>query len=319
MIEKQIYRGVHNTSPNFTFPTLLQYIEDMRKRMQRPLHVPIYAAAEEKSKLPDIEKVLKEQPYKLRMKLNEIVKQNDNEYESEPRPILYREYPRLYRASLFMIEVTKAFAHVDLLIRLYQAKKPEYQAFVYSYLDKAWIYVSEQLFLEPQLLNEAELCFLLGHELGHAQCLHTTIKLLTDQTLGRDQEYSADRCGFIVCMKWLLKQQPETPVQELAIQAVLYCTALLDKIEIADKKKGMDWKKYDREALHERFQEWLKSPHHLPPDHSSHPCTERRALSLYHFSQSSLFYRCMELPIEADAGLLSDKKLQEVMNLLKTC
>lgn len=315
-MEKLSYSGIHNTTPGFTFPTLLEFIETTRMRLQEPLGVPLYAAADEAAMLPAVAETLAKQPYALRGALNEMMKKNDGQYQQEPRPILHQEYPQLYRAALFMTRVTKEFAHIDLLIRLYRAKTPEYQAFVYSYLDKGWIYISEQFFLEPQMLSSPELCFLLGHELGHAQCRHTTIKLLTRQTPGRNGEYSADRCGLIACMKWLLEQAQDTPAEELAAQAVLDCTAMLDKIDVACRKKGTDWRKYDREALEKRFRGWLEAPHKLPPDSATHPATERRALAMHHFSQSRLFYQCLGLP--AAEGLLEDQKLREIMGLLRT-
>lgn len=311
------YSGNHNTTPGFQIPTLLEFVETTRERLKEPLRVPDYAAAGEENSVSAAMQAIRDDPYALRAALAESVKRLDSRFqEGSLRPISYGDYPQLYRAGLFVTAVTKELANTDLLIRLYTAKRPEdrYQAMAASYLDKAWIYISDRFFRELQMVDGGELCFLIGHELGHAHCRHTTIQFLGGGDVGRNGEYSADRSGLIVCAKWLAAQDPELAPEQAARQAVLCGLSMLDKLEVACRG-GMDWREYDRQALADRLQGWLDDPNHLPPDGSTHPCNARRALAMYHFSRSRLFYRCAGLPIQGQT-LLDDGMLREFMNTL---
>jgi len=286
--------------------------------LEEPVCVPAYAAAGEEEYIPAVMQRIQADPYALRSALAEAVNRMDGQFQNgSVRPISYGEYPRLYRAGLFMTAVTKEFANTDLLIRLYTYKKPEdrYQAMAISYLDKAWIYVSDRFFQELQMVDGAELCFLLGHELGHAHCRHTTIAILGGTDVGRDGEYSADRSGLIVCAKWLAAQDPELSPVQVARQAVLSSVAMLDKLDVAFQG-GMDWRMYDRQALEDRLQGWLDAPNRLPRDSDTHPCDARRALAMYHFSRSRQFYQLAGLSAQGE-DLMSDGMLREFMNTLK--
>lgn len=317
-MESIAYSGLHNTTPGFQIPTLMDFVETTRERLKEPFYVPAYAAAGEEDSIPTAVQRIQEDPYALRAAMAEMVKRlADRFQEGSLRPISYGDCPQLYRAGLFMTAVTKELANTDLLIRLYTAQKPEdrYQAMAVSYLDKAWIYVSDRFFQELQMVDGAELCFLLGHELGHAHCRHTTIEILGGGDVGRAGEYSADRSGLIVCAKWLAVQDPELAPVRVARQAVIRSLSMLDKLEVA-YRGGMDWRTYDWQALEDRLQSWLDAPNHLPPDFSSHPCNARRALAMYHFSRSQLFYRCAGLPAQGQV-LMDDGMLREFMNTLK--
>lgn len=298
-------------------PTLLDFVETTRERLKEPLRVPDYAAAGEENSISAAMQAIRDDPYALRAALAESVKLLDSRFqEGSLRPIAYGDHPQLYRAGLFVTAVTKELANTDLLIRLYTAKRPEdrYQAMAVSYLDKAWIYVSDRFFQELQMVDGGELCFLVGHELGHAHCRHTTISILGGGDVGRNGEYSADRSGLIVCAKWLAAQDPELAPEQIARQAVLRSLSMLDKLEVA-YRGGMDWRSYDRQALEDRLQGWLDAPNRLPADSGTHPCDARRALAMYHFSRSRLFCRCAGLP-DRGQSLLDDGTLQEFMNTL---
>lgn len=106
---------------------------------------------------------------------------------------------------------------------LYLGELPIANAFSVG-ADKAYIYVTSELFFR---LDEPEIRFLLGHELGHIICGHTKYKMLTRllvgmgysvpiagkviQTLGsvtfkplmmlwsRRSEFSSDRSGLLAC------------------------------------------------------------------------------------------------------------------------
>ncbi len=280
--------------------------------------MPAYAAAGEEEHIPAVMQRIQDDPYALRSALTEAVNRLDGRFQDGSlRPISYGDYPQLYRAGLFMTAVTKEFANTDLLIRLYTYKEKEdrYQAMAVSYLDKAWIYVSDRFFQELQMVDGAELCFLLGHELGHVHCRHTTIRILGGTDVGRDGEYSADRSGLIVCAKWLAAQDSGLSPARVARQAVLSSVSMLDKLNVACHG-GMDWRTYDRQALEDRLQGWLDAPNRLPRDSDTHPCDARRALAMYHFSRSQQFYRLAGLSPQGES-LMPDGMLREFMNTLK--
>lgn len=311
------YSGAHNTTPGFQFPTLLDFTESTLEYLKEPMTVPAYATAGEEVSISAAMQAIRDDSYALRTALYKEVKQLDERFQDGSlRPISYNDYPQLYRAGLFVTAVTRELANTDLLIRLYTAKQPEdrYQAMAVSYLDKAWLYVSDYFFREFEMVDGGELCFLLGHELGHAHCRHTTIAILGSGDVGRNGEYSADRSGLIVCARWLATQAPELDPDQLARQAVLRSLSMLDKLEVA-YRGGMDWRDYDRQELEDRLQGWLDTPNRLPSDSDTHPCNARRALAMYHFSRSRLFYQCAGLPDQGQS-LLDGRTLQEFMNTL---
>ena len=313
-----VYAGSAQGVPNFEFVSLYDYIQDTRKKLQEPLTLPQYAVAGEAGPVQKVSEVVAKDPYRLRTAVFEVIKQSSQNFlEGSLRPVPYQDYPELYRAAQFTMAAAKEFADLDVLIQIYQAKNPEdlYQAMAISYLNTAWLFVSEQFFMHANagMLRDGEICFLLGHELGHAQCRHSVIRLLADVDLGSNMEYSADRAGLIICTKWLLAHEPAEDVAALLHRAVLNCAATLDKLRLA-YKGYYPWQSYSYDDLEGRLQSWLDDPGKLPPDQPSHPCDERRALALYHFSQSELFWRFLGL--ESVPGLLTDNQLQHFMNTL---
>lgn len=313
-----VYAGSTQAVSAFSFASLYDYIQDTRKKLQEPLTLPQYAAAGEAGPVQKVSEIVAADPYRLRTTVFEAIKQSGQNFlEGSLRPVPYQDYPELYRAAQFTMAAAKEFADLDVLIQIYQAKAAGdlYQAMAVSYLNTAWIFVSEHFFMHANagMLRGEEICFLLGHELGHAQCRHHVIQLLTDVDLGSNIEYSADRAGLIVCAKWLLAHEPAADVRGLLHRAVLSCVATLDKLRLA-YKGYYPWQSYPYDELEGRLQSWLDDPGKLPPDQPSHPCDERRALALYHFGQSELLRNLLEL--EKMPGLLTDSQLQQFMNTL---
>ena len=313
-----VYTGTGQGIPKFSFPSLYDYVKSTRKELQKPLVLPKYAVAGEAEPVRKVSEIIREKPYKLRTSVIASMEEKTEDYQpGSLRPVPYREYPVLYRAAQFTVETEKKFAELDVFIQIYRAKKAEdlYQACAYGYLNKAWLFVSEHLFTQGNIdmLRDEEICFILGHELGHAQCRHSVIKLLADTELGSNQEYSADRAGMIVCAARTLRLHPDMDTRQALSLAVLYCVAALDKLRLA-YKDYTKWRDYDYDALEEKLRKWLDHPGELPADSASHPCDERRALALYHFSQSEMLWRMLGL--EPEAGLLTDMQLQQFMNTL---
>lgn len=310
------YSGKNHSAPGFEFPTLAEYIKTTREHLQKPLVIPDYSAAGEQDYIPNVMEVIHKNPYALRDEYLGAVSAFQQMYQpGTVRAVPYQEYPKMYQAALFMVGTAKEFGKLDLLIQIYQAASPEdvYQASAISYLDKGWIYVSEQFLKEPMMLNEAELCFLLGHELGHIQCRHASINCLCENAkLGRETEYSADRAGLIFCMKWLMANAPLTSVPELAEKAVLSGACVLDKITkaVLSPKKVL-WQDYDPKAMAQKIERWNDGTDPLGQDFQTHPHDSRRILAMLDFSRSRLFYQCLGL--EPPKGATSDQDLVKMM------
>lgn len=313
-----VYAGTEQTIPEFRFPSLYDFVQRTREELQQTLALPGYAVAGEKEPVQKVSDTISESPYKLRDTVNIALEQFGQNFQPDSlRPVPYQEYPTLYRAAQFTIQTEKKFADLDVLIQIYRAKSKGdlYQAQAISYLNKAWLFISEHLFMQgnADMLRDEEICFILGHELGHAQCRHTVIRLLAGVELGSNVEYSADRAGMIVCAKRALQLHPDMDARQALGRAVLYCVAALDKLGLA-YKGFTNWKDYDYGALEEKLRTWLDDPGKLPADSATHPCDERRALALYHFSQSEMLWRLLDLAPEG--GLLTDSQLQQFMNTL---
>ena len=306
------YFGTNWLTDGFTFPSLSDYIKDTKERLRQPLTIPAYATAGEAERIKRFSQLTQDNPYLQRAGFAEVVRQGGEDW-SDLRAIPYGEYPELYNVCVF---ASKILTGVSPIIFLYTAKTLGmlYNACALDYQDKVWIYLSDQLFQEHGMLKAEELCYLVGHELGHAQCHHTTIRSTADY--GSDKEYSADRAGMIVCAKWMLTHISGCPPEYAARQAALYGAATLLKLEtaMANGPNKTDWRTaMDYEKLRQDMDGVFDGAARLSISTGSHPHTRHRVMAMINFSQSQLFYRCLGLDPADYSGLCSDEHLQRMM------
>ena len=306
------YFGTNWLTDGFTFPSLSDYIKDTKERLRQPLTIPAYATAGEAERIKRFSQHTQDNPYLQRAGFAEVVRQGGEDW-SDLRAIPYGEYPELYNVCVF---ASKILTGVSPIIFLYTAKTLGmlYNACALDYQDKVWIYLSDQLFQEHGMLKAEELCYLVGHELGHAQCHHTTIRSTADY--GSDKEYSADRAGMIVCAKWMLTHISGCQPEYAARQAALYGAATLLKLEtaMANGPNKTDWRTaMDYEKLRQDMDGVFDGAARLSISTGSHPHTRHRVMAMINFSQSQLFYRCLGLDPADYSGLCSDEHLQRMM------
>ena len=285
------YFGTNWLTDGFTFPSLSDYIKDTKERLRQPLTIPAYATAGEAERIKRFSQLTQDNPYLQRAGFAEVVRQGGEDW-SDLRAIPYGEYPELYNVCVF---ASKILTGVSPIIFLYTAKTLGmlYNACALDYQDKVWIYLSDQLFQEHGMLKAEELCYLVGHELGHAQCHHTTIR--STANYGSDKEYSADRAGMIVCAKWMLTHISGCQPEYAARQAALYGAATLLKLEtaMANGPNKTDWRTaMDYEKLRQDMDGVFDGAARLSISTGSHPHTRHRVMAMINFSQSQLFYRC---------------------------
>ena len=306
------YFGTNWLTDGFTFPSLSDYIKDTKERLRQPLTIPAYATAGEAERIKRFSQLTQDNPYLQRAGFAKVVRQGGEDW-SDLRAIPYGEYPELYNVCVF---ASKILTGVSPIIFLYTAKTLGmlYNACALDYQDKVWIYLSDQLFQEHGMLKAEELCYLVGHELGHAQCHHTTIRSTADY--GSDKEYSADRAGMIVCAKWMLTHISGCQPEYAARQAALYGAATLLKLEtaMANGPNKTDWRTaMDYEKLRQDMDGVFDGAARLSISTGSHPHTRHRVMAMINFSQSQLFYRCLGLDPADYSGLCSDEHLQRMM------
>ena len=306
------YFGTNWLTDGFTFPSLCDYIKDTKERLRQPLTIPAYATAGEAERIKRFSQLTQDNPYLQRAGFAEVVRQGGEDW-SDLRAIPYGEYPELYNVCVF---ASKILTGVSPIIFLYTAKTLGmlYNACALDYQDKVWIYLSDQLFQEHGMLKAEELCYLVGHELGHAQCHHTTIR--STANYGSDKEYSADRAGMIVCAKWMLTYISGCQPEYAARQAALYGAATLLKLEtaMANGPNKTDWRTaMDYEKLRQDMDGVFDGAARLSISTGSHPHTRHRVMAMINFSQSQLFYRCLGLDPADYSGLCSDEHLQRMM------
>lgn len=306
------YHGTQWLKEGFVYPSLYDYIEKTKQELTKPLHAPEYAAAGEEECLRSVSEKVQANPYLSRAAFNDRIKKRTASYESV-RPLSYQENVLLYDICVFAV---KRMMNLNPIIFLYKAKKMDavYNASASDYQDKVWIYISEQFFLEEQMLREEELCFLVGHELGHAQCHHIYIAN-EDGSHTSDNEYSADRAGLIACTEWIRRKHPEYSAEQAARLAVLYAATMLLKLPIAIQNGPgkTNWSEFDYALVENSIQEVFHGASKLSVSEGTHPHTRHRIMAMILFSQSQLFYRCLKVDTAGMEGLYSDQQLNTVM------
>ncbi len=311
------YYGTNWLKEGFVFPGLYDYIEETKERLRQPLSVPEYATAGEAERIRRFSEKAKENPYLQRAGFAEAARQLKTGM-GDVRSIPFGEYPLLYNVCVF---ASKTLTGVPPITNLYTSGGDElrYNAFALDYQDKVWIYISDQFFKEHGMLKVEELCFIVGHELGHTQCHHSTLG--SDSSYGSDKEYSADRAGMIVCARWMLEHLPGCAPEYAASRAALYGVSSLLKLELAGKNwpDRTDWSRaVDYEELQSAMDRLFDNASKLTVSSGSHPHDRHRAMAMINFSQSQLFYRCLGFDPGEYPGLLSDAVLGRFMSFQLT-
>ena len=165
------------------------------------------------------------------------------------------------------------------------------------------------------MLRPEELCWLAGHELGHSQCHHSTMKLEL-QKYSSDREYSADRAGLIAAASWIRKEHPDYDMKQVAKLAVLYGATVLHKLDLGYQKGpgNNNWNEYDYVPAEKIIDRIFEGASKLTVTEGSHPEDRRRIMAMSHFSKSQLFYRCLGIAdLSPYHNLLDDETLQDVM------
>lgn len=307
------YFGTNWLKEGFLFPGLSDYIADTKERLRQPLSVPDYATAGEAERIRNFSRLTQDDPYLQRAGFAEMVRREEENW-GNLRTVPYGEYPELYNVCVF---ASKMLTGVSPIIFLYTAKAAGvlYNACALDYQDKVWLYISDQLFKEHGMLKTEELCYLVGHELGHTQCHHATIR--STAAYGSDKEYSADRAGMLVCAKWMLTHLPGCRPEHAAQQAALYGAATLLKLEMATANgpNRTDWRTaMDYEKLRTVMDGVFEGAAKLSVSTGSHPHTRHRVMAMINFSQSQLLYRCLGLDPGDYPGLCTDEHLQRLMS-----
>ncbi len=161
-------------------------------------------------------------------------------------------------------------------------------------------------------LDEKELCYVIGHELGHAVLGHLDVRVANDQQLSgltvlrhfalrRYQELSADRVGLLCC-----------PDVEKVLRAELMLhSGITTRDRVGEAREIL-------RAAEESLVATRSTDFGIDAKYATHPYGPMRTLSIAHFARSTTFARLAKTapPPDAidEAGL--EKKVQEVMDLM---
>lgn len=304
------FTGKHILKKGMQAPSLKEFIEHTYRELQKPLSVPPYATAGESERIAGVTERLSEQPFVGRTAFSETARSF-----GALTPVNYSKYPLLYEICFHAHRVLNSPVPVLFVYEPGNDKSLVYQAMAVDYMQAFYLYISQNFLQEPDMASPEELCYLIGHELGHTQCHHTTLRLITKSRGGSNAEYSADRAGLLVAASWLKEKHPDWTLAQVADCAVKAGGTILNKIDVAIahmlKKSKMNWSTYDTEGMHRKFQALFDNPSTLQPYEGTHPTDEHRVVAMHRFACSEKFYRLMgEEPIH---GLYSDALLEEVM------
>lgn len=306
------YKGKTWLRKGFTFPGMYDYFETIKEKLTMPLEIPVYATAGEADRIRQLSEERKANLYLGRAAVNQTIRNYEKQF-SDIHGVSYSGNPFLYKICLF---ASQKLTGMTPMVFLYTAKDPgyRYNAFAVDYQEKNWIYVSNQFFVEQSMLKEEELCYLIGHELGHAQCHHSTITKVHGEH-SSDMEYSADRAGMIVCALWIRENHPEYTMDRVAHDAVLYGAASMQKIVNAFLEEGKcNWEAFDYDMIEKALDDIFRDASKLSASSGTHPHTRHRIMAMVHFSQSQLFYRCLNEDPDNYKNLYSDQQLQNIMS-----
>ncbi len=265
----------------FEIPTFVDYVKARLEKMREPLKVPCYAMKGEAERIDKLYAAIQKNPYEWFSTASNIVSQKIESLKA--RPILHSADPLLYNCIMdacaaLKIEKPSAFSYSE-------GKEMKHNAFAAGYFDMMWIFISEE-FRALNLMKEAELCFIMGHELGHVAAYHSAVRLqsgkgtaYTQEELSPEElhrrEMTADRAGLLAVLWHISKRYPDMDPEEMMQRTLDACRDTLHKLTVLprlDKKKKEKQSLAALEAMMEKYP--IKEEHASKKD--SHPSNWER-------------------------------------------
>lgn len=284
---------------NISFLSFKEFIDKRVDEIKKEILPPMYAICNSKEICKMLQDILAVNPIYYRDVLENILYCIFQSYK-KIELLTFSENKTLYKAAYEATQMLKTFIPV---IYVYETDDigMYYNAAAIGIQSKICIYFSNHI-IEQQMFNTNEYKFIIGHELGHAQCNHAADKFIgLDVTPleERMQEYSADRAGIIA--------SKDVNAAISALVKIDLAAAML-----AQKNSKLSWKNISQEEVSEYagMLERNINNNQINPK-ASHPDTARRIAAIKLFAESEMYYRLTNKPFISN--LLSDQQLSKYM------
>jgi len=285
---KYINGSSHYLKDGYSIRTFADYVKQRLEDLTKPIKAPIYAMEWEQPHLDTLSKHIKNDPYQWFEKCSNAVSQYVDVLKAQS--ITRRSDPLLYdcvqdACTALGVEKPSAFSFSH-------SGNMRYNAMAVGFMDMMWIFISNH-FREGNILSDAELCFIIGHELGHAVACHTSVSLT--QTLSNEEnrkhEFTSDRAGFLAALWRISKMYPSLTSDEMVQKALECCQSTLLKLNtlplLQAKKQPITC-----ESLELMIKKNPLAEKHSKDD-DSHPTVWERCEAMKQFAVSILLLRCV--------------------------
>lgn len=214
----------------FPIPSFDAFVNQRLEEIIKPVPCPCYALEAEKAHIAQLNEFISKNPYGqfefFTVNANRLFESVDSEMITALSDPMYFDCLRTCCDAL-------GFGNMAGYVYGNPDGVWEYNAMATGYLDMGWVLVSKPLRMN-NLINDLDLAFLVGHELGHLAAMHSSItrtcKLTPEED--RDQEYTADRAGLLAVLWRVEMQNPGCEPKALYAKALESCIQTFRKLHI---------------------------------------------------------------------------------------
>lgn len=273
----------------FPIPSFDSYVKQRLEELARPLACPRYALEAEKEQLAKLHQFIQQNPYAFFERFNVMVNQM---FEAQMCEMITTQSDPVYFDCLNTCCDALGFSNMTGYV-YGEEGVVDYNAMATGYLDMSWVFMSKS-FRQDDLLDDLELTFILGHELGHVAGMHTSISVACslEPEENRNHEYTADRAGLLAVLWRVEKQNPGCEPRALYAKALESCTRVFHKLHILANVKSKE--RYTGQLLKLRMSDPKCA---IPVEKSrrkdSHPTNYERAEALGQYIKSMDFAECI--------------------------